>query len=55
MRYRVWIKGAALALLLLATVADTFAGPAIVSISVPHDWPAAAAVTAVARRLGLDV
>jgi len=28
MRYRVWIKGAALALLLLATVADTFAGPA---------------------------
>ena len=28
MRYRVWIKGAALALLLLATVADAFAGPA---------------------------
>ena len=39
----------------VAILSDTFAGPAIVSISVPHDWPAAAAVTAVARRLGLDV
>lgn len=37
-----------------AILGDTFAGPAIVSISVPYDWPASAAVTAVARRLGLD-